>query len=125
MRNASAWGQEHLEQALSAQEVSGIWGHRSQAMSLVCTPTTSRGLSSAPSSLGRHPQLRDWLVADGQADFARGAEASVTQSEAEAHAAMAMHDALCSPLGLDSARPTLVFSDVRAQPSKKDNGYAI
>ena len=35
-----------------------------------------------------------------------------------------MQDTLCSPLGLDSARPTLVLSDVRAQPSKKDDGYA-
>ena len=35
-----------------------------------------------------------------------------------------MQDILCSPLGLDSARPTLVLSDVRAQPSKKDDGYA-
>ena len=67
----------------------------------------------------------DWLTADGQANFARGTEASVTQSQADAYAAMVMHDTLCSPLGLDSARPTLVLSDVRAQPSKKDNGYAI
>ena len=37
---------------------------------------------------------------------------------------MAMQDTLCSPFGLDSARPTLVLSDVRAQPSKKDDGYA-
>ena len=66
----------------------------------------------------------DWLTADGQANFARGTEASVTQSQADAYAAMAMHDTLCSPLGLDSARPTLVLSDVRAQPSKKDDGYA-
>ena len=66
----------------------------------------------------------DWLTADGQANFARGTEASVTQSQADAYAAMVMHDTLCSPLGLDSARPTLVLSDVRAQPSKKDDGYA-
>ena len=37
---------------------------------------------------------------------------------------MAMKDTLSSPFGLDSARPTLVLSDVRAQPSKKDDGYA-
>ena len=66
----------------------------------------------------------DWLTADDQANFARGTEASVTQSQADAYAAMAMHDTLCSPLGLDSARPTLVLTDVRAQPSKKDDGYA-
>ena len=66
----------------------------------------------------------DWLTADGQANFARGTEASVTQSQADAYAAMVMQDTLCSPLGLDSARPTLVLSDVRAQPSKKDDGYA-
>ena len=58
------------------------------------------------------------------ANFARGTEASVTQSQKDAFAAMAMQDTLCSPLGLDSARPTLVLSDVRAQPSKKDDGYA-
>ena len=45
----------------------------------------------------------DWLTADGQANFARGTEASVTQSQADANAAMVMHDTLCSPLGLDSA----------------------
>ena len=66
----------------------------------------------------------DWLTADDQASFARGTEASVTQSQEDAYAAMAMQDTLCSPLGLDSARPTLVLSDVRAQPSKKDDGYA-
>ena len=48
----------------------------------------------------------------------------VTQSQADAHAAMVMHDTLCSPLGLDSAQPTLVLLDVRAQPSKKNDGYA-
>ena len=62
--------------------------------------------------------------ADDQANFARGTEASVTQSQEDAYAAMAMQDTLCSPLGLDSARSTLVLSDVRAQPSKKDDGYA-
>ena len=36
----------------------------------------------------------DWLTADGQADFARGTEASVTQSQADAYAAMVMHDTL-------------------------------
>ena len=46
----------------------------------------------------------------------------MTQSQEDAYAAMAMHDILCSPLGLDSARPSLVLSDVRAQPSKKDDG---
>ena len=66
----------------------------------------------------------DWLTADDQANFARGTEASVTQSQEDAYAAMAMQDTLCSPLGLDSARPTLALSDVRAQPSKKDDGYA-
>ena len=66
----------------------------------------------------------DWLTADDQANFVRGTEASVTQSQEDAYAAMAMQDTLCSPLGLDSARPTLVLSDVRAQPSKKDDGYA-
>ena len=66
----------------------------------------------------------DWLTADDQANFARGTGASVTQSQEDAYAAMAMQDTLCSPLGLDSARPTLVLSDVRAQPSKKDDGYA-
>ena len=66
----------------------------------------------------------EWLTADGQANFARGTEASVTQSQEDAYAAMAMKDTLSSPFGLDSARPTLGLSDVRAQPSKKDEGYA-
>ena len=35
-----------------------------------------------------------------------------------------MRDTLSSPFGLDSARPTLGLSDVRAQPSKKDDGYS-
>ena len=48
----------------------------------------------------------------------------MTQSQEDAYAAMAVQDTLCSPFGLDSARPTLVLSDVRAQPSKKDDGYA-
>ena len=55
----------------------------------------------------------EWLTADDQA-----------QSQEDAHAAMAMQDTLCNPFGLDSTRPTLVLSDVRAQPSKKDDGYA-
>ena len=66
----------------------------------------------------------EWLTADGQANFARGTEASVTQSQEDAYAAMAMKDTLSSPFGLDSPRPTLGLSDVRAQPSKKDEGYA-
>ena len=66
----------------------------------------------------------EWLTADDQANFARGTGASVTQSQEDAYAAMAMQDTLCSPFGLDSTRPTLVLSDVRAQPSKKDDGYA-
>ena len=66
----------------------------------------------------------EWLTADGQANFARGTEASVTQSQEDAYAAMAMKDTLSSSFGLDSARPTLVLSDVRAQPSKTDDGYA-
>ena len=48
----------------------------------------------------------------------------MTQFQEDACAAMAMKDTLSSPFGLDSARPTLVLSDVRAQPSKKDDGYA-
>ena len=66
----------------------------------------------------------EWLTADDQANFVRGTGASVTQSQEDAYAAMAMQDTLCSPFGLDSTRPTLVLSDVRAQPSKKDDGYA-
>ena len=66
----------------------------------------------------------EWLTADGQANFARGTEASVEQSQEDAYAAMAMKDTLSSPFGLDSARPTLGLSDVRAQPSKKDDGYS-
>ena len=66
----------------------------------------------------------EWLTADGQANFARGTEASVTQSQEDAYAAMAMKDTLSSPFGLDSARPTLGLSDVRAQPTKKDDGCA-
>ena len=66
----------------------------------------------------------EWLTADDQANFARGTGASVTQSQEDAYEAMAMQDTLCSPFGLDSTRPTLVLSDVRAQPSKKDDGYA-
>ena len=48
----------------------------------------------------------------------------MTQSQEDAYEAMAMQDTLCSPFGLDSTRLTLVLSDVRAQPSKKDDGYA-
>ena len=66
----------------------------------------------------------EWLTVDGQANFARGTGASVTQSQEDAYAAMTMKDTLSSPFGLDSARPTLGLSDVRAQPSKKDEGYA-
>ena len=65
----------------------------------------------------------DWLTTDGQASFARGTGASVAQSQEEAYAAMTMKDTLSSPFGLDSARPTLGLSDVRAQPSKRDEGY--
>ena len=66
----------------------------------------------------------DWLTTDGQASFARGTGASVAQSQDEAYAALTMKDTLSSPFGLDSARPTLGLTDVRAQPSKKDEGYS-
>ena len=66
----------------------------------------------------------DWLTMDGQACFARGTGDSVAQSQDEAYAALTMKDTLSSPFGLDSARPTLGLTDVRAQPSKKDEGYA-
>ena len=66
----------------------------------------------------------DWLTTDGQACFARGTGDSVVQSQNEAYAALTMKDTLSSPFGLDSARPTIGLTDVRAQPSKKDEGYA-
>ena len=66
----------------------------------------------------------DWLTTDGQACFARGTGDSVEQSQNDAYAALTMKDTLSSPFGLDSARPTLGLTDVRAQPSKKDEGYA-
>ena len=66
----------------------------------------------------------DWLTTDGQACFARGTGDSVAQSQNEAFAALTVKDTLSSPFGLDSARPTLDLTDVRAQPSKKDEGYA-
>ena len=66
----------------------------------------------------------EWLTTDGQANFVRGTGASVTQSQEEAYAAMTMKDTLSSPFGLDSARPTIGLSDVRAQPPKRDEGYA-
>ena len=66
----------------------------------------------------------DWLTTDGQACFARGTGDSVEQSQNDAYAALTMKDTLSSPFGLDSARPTLGLTDVRAQPSKKGEGYA-
>ena len=67
----------------------------------------------------------EWLTADDQANFAGGTGTSVTQSQEDVCAAMAVQDTLCSPFGLDSStRPTLVLSEVHAQPFKKDDGYA-
>ena len=66
----------------------------------------------------------DWLPEAGQALFAQGPAVSVSQAQAEASAALTMPDCLSSPFGLDSARPALVLSDVRAQPPKQDRGYA-
>ena len=43
----------------------------------------------------------------------------MAQSQNEAYAALTVKDTLSSPFGLDSARPTLGLTDVRAQPSKK------
>ena len=65
----------------------------------------------------------DWLPEAGHALFAQGTAVSVSQVQAEAYAALAMPDCPSSPFGLDSARPTLVLSDVRAQPPKQDEGY--
>ena len=59
----------------------------------------------------------EWLTADGQANFARGTEASVTQSQEDAYAAMAMKDTPSSPFGLDSARSVcLMFA--RSHPKR-------
>ena len=65
----------------------------------------------------------DWLPEAGHALFAQGTAVSVSQAQADASAALAMPDCLSSPFGLDSARPALVLSDVRAQPPKQDQGY--
>ena len=65
----------------------------------------------------------DWLPEAGHALFAQGTAVSVSQAQADASAALAMPDCLSSPFGLDSARPALVLSDVRAQPPKQDKGY--
>ena len=64
----------------------------------------------------------DWLTEAGHAHFAQGTPVSVTQAQADAYAALAMPDRLGSPLGLDSAQPALMLSDVRAQPPKQDKG---
>ena len=89
--------------------------------SLDLTDTTENGVH-APFVFTR--DHADWLTMDGQACFARGTGDSVAQSQNEAYAALTMKDTLSSPFGLDSARPTLGLTDVRAQPSKKDEGYA-
>ena len=89
--------------------------------SLDLTDTTETGVR-APFVFTRNHA--DWLTTDGQACFARGAGDSVAQSQNDAYAALTMKDTLSSPFGLDSARPTLGLTDVRAQPSKKDEGYA-
>ena len=65
----------------------------------------------------------DWLPEAGHALIAQGAAVSVSQAQEDASAALAMPDCLSSPFGLDSARPALVLSDVRAQPPKQDQGY--
>ena len=56
--------------------------------------------------------------------FAQSPAVSVSQVQADADAALKMPDRLGSPLGLDSAKPALVLSDVRAQPPKLDRGHA-
>ena len=89
--------------------------------SLDLTDTTETGVR-APFVFTR--DHADWLTTDGQACFARGTGDSVAQSQTEANAALTLKDTLSSPFGLDSARPTLGLTDVRAQPSKKDEGYA-
>ena len=89
--------------------------------SLDLTDTTETGVR-APFVFTRNHA--DWLTTDGQACFARGTGDSVAQSQNDAYAALTMKDTLSSPFGLDSARPTLGLTDVRAQPSKKDEGYA-
>ena len=64
----------------------------------------------------------DWLTEAGHAHFAQGTPVSVSQAQEDAFATLAMPDRLSSPLGLDSAQPALVLSDVRAQPPKQDKG---
>ena len=71
-----------------------------------------------------HTPATDWLSEAGQALFAQSPAVSVSQVQADADAALKMSDRLSGPLGLDSARPALVLSDVRAQPPKLDRGYA-
>ena len=65
----------------------------------------------------------DWLSDAGRALFAQGTHVGISQAQEDAYAALAMPDHLSSPSGLDSAQPTIMLSDVRAQPPKQDQGY--
>ena len=63
----------------------------------------------------------EWLTADDQGNFVRGAG----WRDAVPEGCLCGNGCtFCSPFGLDSTCPTLVLSDVRAQPSKKDDRCA-
>ena len=80
-----------------------LWNEDSNSLDL--TDTTENRVH-APFVFTR--DHADWLTMDGQACFARGTGDGVAQSQDEAYAALTMKDALSSPFGLDSARPTII-----------------
>ena len=68
-------------------------------------------------------EAADWLSEAGHTLFVQGTSDGDSKAKEDAYAALAMPDQLSSPLGLDSAQPTVKLADVRAQPPNQDQGY--
>ena len=67
----------------------------------------------------------DWLSEADRTLFVQGTHDTDSKATEDAYVALAKPDQLSSPFGLDSAQPTVVLADVRAQPPNQDHGYEV
>ena len=68
-------------------------------------------------------EAADWISEADRTIFVQGTQEADSKAKDDAYAALAMPDQLSSPFGLDSAQPTVLLADVRAQPPNQDHGY--
>ena len=70
-------------------------------------------------------EAADWISEADRTLFVQGTHTTDTKAREDAYVALAMTDQISSLFGLDSAQPTVMLADVRAQPPNQDHGYDI